>query len=303
MSQLNIDKTVSSGNYVDHNFPRVESFTRENIGGYLRYILLNNRKVLTTDSSGDQLLNAVFYGSRDLTLCNDNIVSYYYLQLKIAALLVLDYREFQWFFLKNDMNMHHNNKAFSKRLYKKVGPMLKLVNQDAYYFFEQEFEEYNNREVRNRLLIDSGYHNKAIKNFNMYLRNDNAYTKLRDSLLRINLDYINKDIYKDKVDGKYDVVLLSGLSTKLTLSKFVDLVKYLDANNLNEEAILILVYLWNNNIYTPDYANVWKNIYANPLSNKVINKYVSTVYSLSGYKNYLWEDNKREDKVFIYCKK
>ena len=291
---------INDGNYKS-NSSLINSFTRENLGGYLKNIPLENKRVLTINSSGDDLLNTVFFGAKDVTLCNPNINTKYYLYLKIAGLLSLNYNEFQWFFLKHNMNMHKNNRMFSKKLFKKIGPVLKIIDEDTYMFFEELFDINNPREVRDTYFTDSNYHNKAIKNFNIYLRNENTYVKLKEMIDKVNIDFINNSIIETNLDREYDRILLSTICTEMTLDKFLDLVKKLD-KNLTSDGLIVLGYLWNNNIYTPEYANVWKKIYQNPESNKYLKKYLSYVYEVSGYINYLWENNKRDDKVLVYRK-
>ena len=286
---------------MDHN-NLINSFTKENLASYLRYFPLEKKRVLTINSSGDDLLNAIFYGANDLTLCNSNLYSKYYLYLKIAGLLSLNYNEFCWFFFKYNMNMHKNNKMFSKKLFKKISPTLKTINEEAFIFFDDLFNKSNPKEVRDTYFIDSNYHNKVIKNFNIYLCNDNAYNKLKNIVSDVNIDFINQSIININLNREYDSIFLSALCTEMTLKKFLDLVKKLN-NNISSDGIIILGYLWNNNIYTEEYANVWKNIYNNPKSNKYLEKYLSYVYEVGGYINYLWENNKRDDKVLVYQKK
>ena len=280
----------------------IKSFATENIAGYLKYFNLHDKKILTTDNSGDEVLNSIFYGAKDVTLCNPNIISKYYLYLKIAGVISLSYNEFGWFFLKYNSHMHHNNRMFSKKLYKKITTSLKEINNEAYYFFDEAFDTFGSKDVRNNFFIDSNYHNKAIKNFNIYLRNENTYNKLKSILINTDLNFFKEDITITNINGNYDTILLSSLCTKLTLTKFIKLVKRIDLNNLNNNGEMMLGYLWNNNIYTPNYSDVWKKIYSNPMGNKYLNKYVTEFYNVSGYQNYLWEDNKRDDKVLVYRK-
>ena len=292
---------INGDNY-DINSSLINSFTKENLGGYLKYIPLENRSVLAVNSSGDDILNSIFFGANNLTLCNLNIHAKYYLYLKIAALIALNYNEFKWFFFKYNMNMHNNNKMFSKKLFKKISPILKTISFESFKFFDELLEIYNARDVRDNYFIDSDYHNKAIKNFNIYLRNDNTFNKLKDMVNGISIDFINQSIIDASLNKEYDTILLSSLCTEMTLFKFINLIKKLDAN-VKSDGIIVLGYLWNKNIYTKDYANVWKNIYNDPKSNKYLSKYISTIYEVSGYINYLWENNQRDDKVLVYQKK
>ena len=289
-------------NKTQDNIFSINSFTTENIAGYLKYFNLYNKKVLTIDNSSDQLLNCVFFCANNLSLCNSNIISKYYLYLKIAGLLSLNYNEFQWFFLKHNNHMHNNNRMFSKKLFKRIGPTLKIISEESYFFFAELFDSIDSKKVRSEYFFDSNYHNKALKNFNIYLRNENTFNKLGNTIEHVNIDYINKNIVSDNIDGKFDIILLSSLCIKLTLNKFINLIKKLDSNNLNNSGDIVLAYLWNNNIYTEEYSDVWKKIYNNPESNKYLKKYISDYYQVSGYQNYLWEDNKRNDKVLVYRK-
>ena len=77
---------------------RINTFTTENINGYINYFDLKNKSLLTVGSSGNQLLNAYFYGTRDITLFDINPYAKYYAYMKVAAILTLNYDEFQCFF-------------------------------------------------------------------------------------------------------------------------------------------------------------------------------------------------------------
>ncbi len=81
------------------DYSRLYTFTTENINGYIENFDLKNKSLLTVGSSGDQILNAFFYGARDITLYDINEYAKFYVYLKVAAILSLSYVEFQEFFL------------------------------------------------------------------------------------------------------------------------------------------------------------------------------------------------------------
>ena len=280
----------------------IDSFTKENLSGYLKKLELSQKKVLTINTSGDDILNAMFFGANDLTLCTKNNYAKYYLYLKLAGLKALSYNEFCWFFMKNNMNMRNNNKMFSKRLFRKIGPTLDSIDKDSYLFFDELFDIYTPKETRNNCFSDSNYHSKAIKNFNIYLRNEYSYNKLRNMSSNTNINFIDKSILDTNIDQEYDVILLSTLCTEMKLRRFLKLIKKLD-KNLSSDGLIMLGYLWNNNIYTPSYDKVWEKIYQNPKANKLLSKYLTDVYEVGGYRNYLWENSKQDDKVLVYRKK
>ena len=197
--------------------------------------------------------------------------------------------------------MHLNNKMFSKKLFKKISPVLKEINSDAFMFFDDLFEIYTPKETRENCFNDSNYHNKALKNFNVYLKNENTYNKLRNIISEIDLNFINQNIINTNLENKYDFIILSTLFNEISFRKFINLIKRLN-NCLSDDGLIMLAYLWNNNIYTHDYATIWKRIYQNPEANKYLKKYLTDIYEVSGYINYLWENSKREDKVLVYRK-
>ena len=280
---------------------KINAITSENVASALKKIPLENKKVLTIDSSGDDLLNSAFYGACDLTLCNINPYSKDYLYLKIAALISLDYKEYCWFFFKNSIRMNNNNKMFSKKLFKKVGPVLRYLNYDAFLYFDDLFKLFGPKETRENCFIDNNYHTKALRNFNIYTRNEYAYNKLRDTILKTNINFIDENITEASLDKEYDVMLLSTLFSEMNVKKFANLIKKLD-NNLSTDGLMMLAYLWNNNTYTNNYSDEWMSVYLNPESNKMLSKYISDVYTVCGYMSYLYEVNKFEDKVLIYKK-
>ena len=62
----------------------------------MKYFDFQNKSLLTIGSSGDQILNSFYYGARDITLFDINEYSKYYIYLKIAAIISLNYKEFQY---------------------------------------------------------------------------------------------------------------------------------------------------------------------------------------------------------------
>ena len=304
MENININieraKLICSGKITLDKEHKINSFTTINTTGYFRYLGLNNKSLLTNGKSSDEVFIGAFYGAKDITLMENNPYVLYYYYLKLAALQVLNCREFEWFFYKYVFNKHPNNKMFSKRMFKRISPILKELNEDAFNFFNELFDEFNHRIIRERLFNDAGYHRKVQRAFDIFLMNDKTYDRTKVAMRDVDLNFQEGDILTDKITDKYDVINLSSLCTTNPLHKMINLYKRLDENNLNDDGLIILGYLWNNNMYTEDYSNVWKNIYQDPDSNRFINKYLSDVYHINGYRDYLWEDCKKGERVLIY---
>ena len=186
-------------------------------------------------------------------------------------------------------------------LLKKIKPVLRELNEDAYSFFSELFDEFDHRVIRDNLFNDTGYHRKAILGFDIYLRNEQTYNKTKKSMMDINFDYQKKDILTENIENQYDVINLSSLCVNKPLHKMISLYDKLSNENL-DNGLIVLGYLWNNDMYTEDYLNVWKKIYQDPTSNKFLSKYITAVYYINGYRDYLWEENKKEERVLIYKK-
>ena len=63
-------------------FQRLYPFTTENIAGYIDKFNLKGKSLLTVGSSADQVINAIYKGSKDITLYDVNIFAKYYYYLK-----------------------------------------------------------------------------------------------------------------------------------------------------------------------------------------------------------------------------
>lgn len=74
------------------DFEEIFPFTTENIVGYIDCFDLEDKTLLTVGSSGDQVINAVLKGAREVTLLDINPCAKYYYYLKEAGILELTYQ-------------------------------------------------------------------------------------------------------------------------------------------------------------------------------------------------------------------
>lgn len=296
--------SICDGNftYLDE-YSKIYTFTTENINGYINYFDLSNKKLLTVGSSGDQILNAYFCGARDITLYDMNPYAKYYVYLKIAAILSLDYIEFQNFFFKYVFKYYHNNKMFCKGLFNKIKENLRLFSYESFLFFDELFCCYEGSRIRDCLFDDDECRNAIIKNFNMYLKDENAYNKLKSEIKKINFKYINGNIFEDDISEHYDNIFLSNLCTITSLEKIRKLLEKLDLNNLKMNGSILVGYLWNTNFCLNDFSDDWKEIYKLPLTKEILKGFITEYYQINGARDYLWGENKKSDLVLVYRKK
>lgn len=299
-------KSICDGKFIYcEPYSRIYTFTTENINGYIKYFDLKNKSLLTVGSSGDQILNAYFYGARDITLFDINPYAKYYVYLKVAAILSLTYNEFQCFFFKRGSDNNSNKDVFSPNLFNKMKLIMKELDYESFYFFNELFSLYDDDTIRIRysLFDDDEYRNVVIKNFNVYLRNEELYNKLKKKLYDIHFKYINGNIFEDNINLQYDNIFLSNLCTITNLKEFKELIKKLDFNNLKDNGSIMLGYLWDTNFNSDKYLDNWKEIYKLPITKEVLKKYITEHHSINCARDFLWEEDRKNDLVMIYRKK
>jgi len=283
-------------------YSKIYSFTTENINGYIKYFDFNNKNLLTVGSSGDQVLNAYYHGARDITLYDINPYAKYYLYLKIAAILSLNYIEFKLFFFKFYSHCSYNENMFSKRLFNKIKPTLRLFDYESFIFFDELFSNYEAYQIRSCLFDDDESRNEVIKNFNAYLKDEESYNKLKSIIKNITFKYQNGDIFKDNIEGKFDNIFLSNLCTITDLKILKELLNKLDLNNLKQNGSILFGYLWNTSYLENSYEDYWKDIYKLPITKEVFKNYITEYHQIKDARDYLWNEFKNRDLVLIYRK-
>ena len=247
----------------DNLFMRIYTFTTENIGGYIDFFDLKDKSLLTIGSSGDQILNSYLKGCRDITLLDINPYAKYYIYLKIAGIVSLNYQEFQEFFFVW-LGSKFNYKRYNLELFEKLSNNLKALNYDSYYFFDKIFKNYDRDKISKYLFIDDEDNFKVISKINKYLDNEESYLKLKKIVKDISFKFINEDIFKYESSTKYDNIFLSNICTLVNLYELRDLLIKLKNNNLSIDGSMLFVYLWNMRFESEEVNFDWKQVYQMP---------------------------------------
>ena len=281
---------ICEGKFVySTRYSKIYSFTTENINDYIKYFDLNNKKLLTVGSSGDQILNAFYNGARDITLFDINPYAKYYIYLKIAAILSLSYMEFKMFFFKYGISpFKYNTYMFSKEIFNKIKDNLRLFDYESYLFFDELFSLYNPNDIRDRLFDDDEDRNIVIKGLNKYLKDEESYNELKSIIKKISFKYIHGNIFEDSIQGKFDNVFLSNLCTTTSLENLKKLLKKIDKNNLNSGGSILLGYLWDTSFHDENYKEDWKDIYKIPIVKEILKEYITETHDIRGPINILW---------------
>ena len=109
----------------------VYPFTTEDISSYFEYLEFDQTSVLTVGSSGDQALNAILSGAKEVTLYDLNPDTQEFVESKVDMLLNSSYQDFY----SNIMN-DNNFKYFDDKF-----PLESLVKMNDYMSSEERYNE------------------------------------------------------------------------------------------------------------------------------------------------------------------
>lgn len=294
-----------SGDYIHEwqYFYNIYPFTTENISGYIDYFDLTNKSLLTVGSSGDQILNAILMGARDITQVDINPFSKYYYYLKMAGIIELDMDEFLLFLrYKNYPKVFIDNiLVFNEFIFNKLCHTLKLIDYDSYMFWDELFRLYSRKNVRDNLFSIDERQDKLIKACNLYLHNEVIFNELKKKIRNVELSFINNDIFTVTLDKQFDNIWLSNIATYgLTYGKIEELfLKY--SKNLSYDGLLLLSYLYDT---TKDskYDDSWEEIYNVQKILDDFKDYNLDIKSFRGIYDIIHDTNRIKDSVLIYKK-
>lgn len=188
-----------------HNTSAVYKKSNERIQDYQDYFI-NKNKVLSVIGSGDQILNMVLEGVKEIYSFDISIFPKYFLYLKIAAVQALSREEYIDFFYD------YNNRAevyddMYDRISEYLEPSIKEFWDALLGFFDWQ-------EVYDSTLFSSEpcMVNDAILQ-NKFLQSDEDYLKLRSRLSYKKINTVECDIMTGatKFSGPYDLIYLSNI--------------------------------------------------------------------------------------------
>lgn len=188
-----------------HNHSFIYKTTNENIRGVLDKIKIKpNSKILTVSSSMDQALSFALFNPKKIDCFDITNFSKYFCDLKVSAIINLEYEEYIKFFFKCD----NYEEEFSEDIY---AILRNNLSEESKMFWDSLYNFFEGYEIYNSFLFSTEYYSltKVLRN-NLYLDKENYY-KLKEYLEQIIINYKNMDIIKDEMSRKYDLVYLSNL--------------------------------------------------------------------------------------------
>lgn len=222
------------------------AISNEALGDFFHGINLRGKKVLTVGSSGDQLINAILCGSKDVTLIDGNVYARPFVEYKLAMIKVFDFDTFDDLFIKQE--------AFEWQTYAKISHLLSPQVQQFWdsLMLDQNFEpvwgDFGAKTVKeNMLIVDHRDRHSG------FYKDKKVYDTLQKLLNSgdVKIEYITADFadFPKILNQKYDFVYLSNIydyfDGEEKKSLFSKTVEQLYAKNLKNGGNLVVNYEFN----------------------------------------------------------
>ncbi|MCI8394209.1 MAG: DUF3419 family protein [Bacilli bacterium] len=185
-------------------YSKVYRFTTENIRQFFEHFSALDKDVLCVCGSGDQMLNAFYYGAKSVTLFDINPLSFYQANLKKAAVCALTYEEFLAFFFSQ------YESVMSFELFQRISEKL---DSETKSFFHYLYSRYSKDILIQKLYFDFQPTILKMQEMNGYLEKT-AYERLQNSLEAKEVRFLLGDVkhLAKQLKQSYDLILLSNIS-------------------------------------------------------------------------------------------
>lgn len=203
-----------------HTTSAIYKISNERIQDYYSY-LIGRDKVLSVIGSGDQILNLILEGTKEIDAFDISSFPKYFLYLKIAAVKALSKEEYIDFFY--DAN---NRDEVYDDMYDRISFYL---DDEISEFWDSLFNFFDWKEIYNSTLFSSEpYIASNAINQNKFLQCDAAYETLRESLNNVVINMYVGDIFNlsCRIDGSYDLVYLSNIVYYNNPGKYKEMLSY-----------------------------------------------------------------------------
>ncbi len=261
---------LSRNNYSDKslfsNTSQIYIKSNERINDYINY-LRNKKDVLSVIASGDQIINMVLNGSKNIDAFDISVFPKYYLRLKLGALKCLTREQYLDFFYRLDKD----DEEYDDMYYDLIRYNLDSNTKE---FWTSLIDFFDWKEITSSPLFSSEEIDVSdVIIQNEYLEND-KYSKLKNMVDNVNINTFNGNIFDLDFKDKYDLIYLSNIIYYNNIKKYKEL---MDSYKLNPNGI-ILSYLYNSldkidNYFSDDsyYVEKFKNNNAGVLIKKYLN--------------------------------
>jgi len=217
--------SIIEGKKVNEPYQKIYRTQTENSKELFKRLSSHWENSLFIGSSADQFLNAILYGSRNLTVVDSNPLAIHYILLKLSALEELENKEFLAFSSwcseeKIDL------KQLCARLESSLDKDYPFFQSNPVQFWKVLFENYSKEEIAKHLFYDESteYEKRYLKE-EMLLRNPylekRFFNYLKRVIPRTKIQVVNQDIQKiDSIPNlsSLDKIYLSNILLEMNLS-------------------------------------------------------------------------------------
>ncbi len=287
------------------DFSLLYPFTTENISGYINYFDLKDKSLLTVGSSGDQLINAILFDAKKVTLFDTNPYSKFYIYLKIAAILELKREELLNFLRYHDYPRYcqDNKNVFKKEIYKRLKGILRILDYESYLVWDELMETIDPIEIRKNLFYYSDEEQtEVIIGSNPYLQSEIAYQETKEKLKKAKIKFQIGDIINDSLEETYDNIWLSNIATHLIDADSIQKMVNNAIASLNKNGKLLISCLYETSFYQ-GYQEDWSPIYDFENREYLFPGLEIESHSIMGVKGLLRNESRKKDAILIYQKK
>lgn len=289
--------------YTDHySFQRLYPFCNENVSGYLDFLDLEGKSLLTVGSSADQAISAISRGCRDITILDVCPFTEEYFYLKKSAIETIDKDNFERLLFYNDYprTFKHNKDPFALENYPKLLHHMKKESESSHKFWLTLTKTHSGEMIRKNLFTEDEENPKVTRYLTDYLKSEEAYYETRRKLKGLKPKFITANItHGIPLNKKFDNIILSNLTTYLSHEQIEELLQTL-IPHLEDNGRIILGYMYRTNEFSV-YCKEWDDIY-NIERIKSINPNIE-VKTFRGVKGVLHDMDSMKDAVYVYQKK
>lgn len=231
----------------------VYPFTNENLLELFKGLNVEGKSVATAGSSGDQMLAALLFGAKKVTLIDGNLYSKHFIDFKFAAIKNLSYEEFKTYFIDN-------NNYFDFEIFKKISHDL---DPDSMAFWGTIYSHTTDaRLIKSRI---ANFNNQRPKTDFLY--SQEVYERLQEILknheFELDFQIAEFNDFPEVLTETYDAILLSNIFQYVNPNDYVRVVFALQ-EKLNPNGKIQLNYDFPTPFgkLSPDKVSSYKNVFA-----------------------------------------
>lgn len=186
---------------------KIYVYATEMVAEYYSFFDISGKSVLTIIGSGDQILNAYFFGAKDVTGFDINNRSEFFVNLKIEAIRKLKYNEFLLFFGDS-----HSTGRLDKDTYLKLRDSLP---ETTVLFFDKLYEDTGDgNPLKSEYFRERSFLECDAKDINAYLKNENNYLILQKIMQKSKPEFFLgniKELVHRFPNNRYEIINMSNV--------------------------------------------------------------------------------------------